>query len=324
MNPTYLGFMYNNQEEDMELKYSTTERSSAYASSSTSNYVFSKKFKYDKEKTSFSLDTTNEEDYLVGRWIDLHEQIMNSETPYYTCLSTSLTGTCSKLNKIVRYTYNENNQRYYMYYNEMAYQPTSYANANKNIAKSNILINLENWYEENLKEAKDKSNNYLSEYLSDGIYCNDRSLYSGNGYTSLDSQTSYKSYSRSNRNNLLICERADDRFSLSNTIGNGKLKYPIGLITADEVSLAGGKSDASYANNKYFLYWNGNSFLTMTPYYSNLYGENIFYVYSSTYLSSISANSKINVRPVINLKANTKIVSGEGTTDSPFEITLQN
>ena len=111
---------------------------------------------------------------------------------------------------------------------------------------------------------------------------------------------------------------------MSEIIGNGKLKYPIGLITADEVRLAGGKSDSDYKNDKYYLYWGNNSFSTITPAYTGIYGDYLYYVYNSLYISTISAPSSSNTRPVINLKANTKIVSGNGTTDSPFEITLGN
>ena len=50
----------------------------------------------------------------------------------------------------------------------------------------------------------------------------------------------------------LNCSRDIDKFTVSNSIGNGKLTYPVGLLTVDEVMYAGGKRLTG--NSTYYLY----------------------------------------------------------------------
>ena len=50
----------------------------------------------------------------------------------------------------------------------------------------------------------------------------------------------------------LTCSRDIDKFTVSNSIGNGKLTYPVGLLTADEVMYPGGRDNSS--NSSFYLY----------------------------------------------------------------------
>ena len=93
----------------------------------------------------------------------------------------------------------------------------------------------------------DSEGNLLTNYIVDGTFCNDRTLASNNtsdGY-SLVPNTIYSAYERlyynSNKTATLKCSRDVDKFSTTSSRGNGDLTYPIALITADEVALAGGR-----------------------------------------------------------------------------------
>ena len=120
-----------------------------------------------------------------------------------------------------------------------------------------------------------------------------------------------------NKSATLICANANDLFGVAS--GNGKLTYPVGLITADEVALAGGKY--SEENSNFYLRTNGY-FWTMTP--SNFLSTTaiayVFSVYTSGMLSSNVVTNRYGLRAVINLKSDSLISSGYGTVESPYVI----
>ena len=97
----------------------------------------------------------------------------------------------------------------------------------------------------------------------DNVFCNDRATNS-TWQSSPRTTMNYNAYYRRN-NPTLTCENKQDNFTTTNYgNGNGALTYPVGLINADEVTLAGGYLKTT--NTKYYLY-NGLSYYTMTPYY---------------------------------------------------------
>ena len=98
--------------------------------------------------------------------------------------------------------------------------------------------------------------------------------------------------------------------------GNNMLSYPIGLITVDEVIYAGG--NAANVNSSYYLYENID-YWTMSPLYYEYeaFGSivrNMGYLYYNNVVSTAG------VRPVINLKPNVEITSGDGTQSNPYVI----
>ena len=117
----------------------------------------------------------------------------------------------------------------------------------------------------------------------------------------------------------LSCANNNDKFSSTASYGNGLLTYPVGLITADEVALAGGKYNMK--NEKYYLRTNAY-FWTMTPsrFNSSSAGTSEFNVYPTGLLSNDNVASGLGLRPVINLKSETMLSRGNGTVDHPFEI----
>ena len=190
----------------------------------------------------------------------------------------------------------------------------THANTNNSTIKGII----DNWYSNNLASN--------SSYLADYFFCNDRSIYSGNGYgTNL---TSYNGYNRlfTNKNQTLVCSQANDRFSVSSNNGNGKLTYPIGLLTADEVQYAGSMQSSNNTNTSYYLY-TANAMWTMTP--SDYYSENnsasgyVFYINTNGQMRLTNdLTSTHDVRPAINIKNTVEIASGDGTYNNPYTLTL--
>lgn len=182
---------------------------------------------------------------------------------------------------------------------------TTYLDTHANINSSTIKSYLEDWYLDNIE------NTGYSSYLSDAIYCNDRSLSSGDGIGI--NETTYSGALTS-----LICSQSNDKFSYYTGIGNGLLTYKIGLITASEVRLAGGVLDSSSVTNIYYYLYNGNDYWTMTPRNYDI-GEVIYGVNSDGNLSSLAALNSSYVRPVISLKSGLTY-SGSGTKNDPFTV----
>ena len=106
-------------------------------------------------------------------------------------------------------------------------------------------------------------------------------------------------------------------FKCSNT--SDILKIPVGLITADEVVMAGLPWNGSTTSN--YLY-TGQHYWTMSPcrYYSTR-GAGVFRVYSTGGLDAPDVNNAtLGVRPAINLRSDVTISSGDGTSSNPYII----
>ncbi len=175
---------------------------------------------------------------------------------------------------------------------------------------------------------------YASKLDTNAGFCGDRSnlnLQSGVGTGTVI--TYNKGYSRvAESTPTLTCENASDYYTVSSaTSGNKKLSYPIGLITADEVMLAGhagGVFDGSYnhqkSNNGSYL-TTGNTFWTMTPAGGyNSFGipywrALVFYVNASGEFDDHHVYNAVGLRPVINLKSDVTI-TGSGTMTNPYVV----
>ena len=178
---------------------------------------------------------------------------------------------------------------------------------------------IDTWYENNLRTG-------YEDYLSNEIFCNDRSYATRSGYSNLY----YGSYVRLNtyKNPTLECTNRADRFSLKvsgagcvpgvSGAGNNQLNYPIGLLTADEVSFAGGADD--YARNTKFFLYTGESYWLGSPYYSSSSYATVLTEYSDYSLMYEGVSYNYGVRPVINLKSSVKYKGGTGSENNPYEI----
>ncbi len=101
--------------------------------------------------------------------------------------------------------------------------------------------------------------------------------------------------------------------------GNEVLTNPVGLITSDEVAMAGGFGDTTGTN--YWLYTN-EYYWTMSPWsYHSENWPNVFYVRADGNLGGNTTGWTLpRVRPVVNLKADTTFSEGDGKSSSPFVV----
>jgi len=139
---------------------------------------------------------------------------------------------------------------------------------------------------------------------------------------------SYKCGNNENRS-LYSDANIADKFSASITNGgNGQLEYPIAQITADEIAYAGGKR-GGYSSNWYFYnsingdavgsdYW-----WTMSPHsYSSAEGM-MFYIGLNGNLSVGNIrHTDPGIRPVLSLKSCVKVTSGNGSSSTPYEVSI--
>ena len=209
-------------------------------------------------------------------------------------------------------SYNDNAYLGYMYGTTGA---STYAETHANANNSTIKTYLDTWYENNIKGTTNE------QYIADNIFCNDRSFASNNTGTGAGtSNTYYRWYNfADNANNnkmMLTCPQKNDAFTVSDTTnGNGALTYGVGLVTIDEVVLAGGWN---LENSKYYLF-SGQSYWTMSPYLNSRYAAGRF-VHShgdADYGNIVTGG--IGARPVFNLKSEV-LLQGTGTASDPYHL----
>ena len=311
-DPTYVGYMRG---EDFALQPSSETTYSAIVAGT--KYYFADNYTFDEGTKKFTLSGNISEAKTFSEMNALGTEGF-AKYPY-TCRSTSSTGTCQVLVKVNSYVNETQVKAQYI-----AYSSTSLEATRTDDKDSNAKYFLDTWYEKNIVGKTDSNGVLLTSYIVDGSFCNDRSFYSGNGY-SLVPHTFYSGYKRlisdSTKSATLKCSNASDKFSTTASRGNAKLKYPVALITADEVALAGGKFNIK--NQDYYLRTNGY-FWTMTPsrFLATLAYAIVYGVYPSGELHyGYHVAYSFGVRAVINLRSDVLISQGEGTTDNPYILT---
>ena len=291
-DPTYVGYKYN---EDFEL----------HENNGTTGYTWftnTQKYNYG---TGYTFDTSNKKFTLTGTikqltWKDNHDEIVKSQL--YSCLNMS----CNVVYKVTGYSSDTT-----MIVKPISYSSKSLSTAQTNNTNSAIKTTIDNWYKNNLIAYTSK--------LADETFCNDRSISSGTGYK-LDSYTYYGAYNRNldRRTPSLKCAQANDKFKVSNA--STKLDYPVALITADEMAMAGGVYNTS--NTNYYLYngqyqWSLSSgnFLSHSSYAFvwDVHPSGSLYPWDDV-------TNSFGARPVINLKADTLITKGDGTALNPYVV----
>jgi len=177
---------------------------------------------------------------------------------------------------------------------------------------------LDYWYYTNIEQAG------YSDYVEDTVWCNDRSISILNGWDPDGGSTLDYLYFTANtrvystREPSLTCSREIDSFTVSEDNGNGDLDYPVGLLTADEVMLAGGR--VGTANSTYYLY-SGSNYWAGSPNYFIYYNANGFIVYSTGSLHNSYVGNTHGVRPSLSLKRGFKLTGdGDGSVSNPYVI----
>ena len=180
---------------------------------------------------------------------------------------------------------------------EVTYNNKSFSNTKFGGTNSTIKTNLENWYITNLDDVDDK--------IKLGYFCNDTTL------TNNVPPVYYGAYTRlvTNHNPSLKCPD-------SNVTYGGLYKTKIGLITADEMVLAG--IGSSTTDNNYL--YDSDYVLSLSP---SMFDRNAKIITSNE--SHIYYNMQTDVTyfmiyPVINLNSNVTISQGDGTKNNPYVI----
>ena len=176
------------------------------------------------------------------------------------------------------------------------------------------------------------------EYLEDTEWCNDRSIASLGGWATDGTlySSSLEDYYlifnervrydqiifESNANNIkntntpiLTCSNPNDRLS----VANGNLTYPIGLLTFDEVAMAGARW--YHENSNFYLYTNQYYWLLSPSSFSHIDAhEGFVYTNGGLSYSTVFLNT-VGVRPALSLKLGTQILRGDGSKTKPYIIT---
>ena len=244
------------------------------------------------------------------------------------------TGTSTQIGESAFNTsYNDNAYVGYMY---GTVGSDNYEATHANTNESTIKTYIDNWYSQNFNET-------TTSKLEDTVFCNDRSTKAYDANTIGDtSRSSYgdlgygtsttfygaahrASYYSKNPNPSLVCQNNNDKFTVNIKNGNGKLTNPVGLITLDEVVLAGfntyNSNKSNYKDITNYLYTNTH-YWTFSPVILGDDGyANVGYVYNTGRVYAYYVNSIQGVRPVVSLANNTFVnPDGEGTTTNPYVV----
>ena len=205
----------------------------------------------------------------------------------------------------------------------------SLENNRTNENSSTLKTYIDTWYKSNLV-------NYTKYLSTTAVYCNDRTLSVSYPNYVIGEWMGFAGSDRleTNKAPSYNCAKTEDKFTTDSSVGNGKLTYPIALMTADEVAYAGG---IFYTESKYPFYWVYNNadnisitnsiiWWTMTPNSGspNLStGGGSWFGVNTTKPGRIGNPGRIDplaVRPVISLKADMVYKSGDGSAEAPYEI----
>lgn len=167
-----------------------------------------------------------------------------------------------------------------------------------NAIDSTAKAYLDNWFENNLLDYEGA--------FEDTVWCNDRGMEGDvfNARTRLE-----------NGAPTLECASKDDSFTVASDEGNKKLTYPTAIINADEATYAGEvlkKTQLDTFVNINYSYW------SMTPYVTN---KNM-YPNSKGVLNMNTFTYSAGIRPMVSVRNNAVIVSGNGEQNSPYVISV--
>ena len=230
-------------------------------------------------------------------------------------IGTSAFNTSNNSPKYVGYKYGED---------------TSLDTIRNNTTDSTIKTYIDTWYQNNLTD--------YTKYLSTAaVYCNDRSLGTGQTYnytSSPSSQFYFAPYYRmgydydtdgASANPSYNCSDIRDAFSVDNT--SAKLDYPVSLMTADEIAFAGGVAFktmstpyawfiSNSAGSQVSTYW-----WSLSPFDWDGSGASVWFLDSVIAdLNYYYVAGAYGVRPAISLKSCIKYSTGNGTSETPYEI----
>ena len=225
---------------------------------------------------------------------------------HYTCLN--VTGICTKVYYILEFRDN-----LYIYYLTLTSGKDIEMAKNEmfsNINSSPIKQKIDSWYQNNMTAYTAK--------LEDTIWCNDRTFIFGSLVGKDNNAGTYNSNFGMVSINCPNTSR--DGFTVStDSGGNGKLTYPVGLLAYDEVRLAGANGDSQLYLNTGYSWW------TLSPsYYGSMNAVGSRLNNSGKLEGFYAVVHVLGVRPSVSLKKNTRYMDGDGTAENPYVIDMDN
>lgn len=209
---------------------------------------------------------------------------------------------------------------YNLEYNDPKYTGYTYDNG----TDSSIKKEVDTWYKKAL------GNTVYDKMVSSGRFCSDSSGYkpaSDYGFTDfpdMDGMNAFASYDRLGQSMTNYAKPNSPTLKCPSTSENygGSYRLKAGLITADELALAGenpGVVTDSYLNSvasgEMFPYW------SMTPAaFDNDYAVAAVWFEDDGLLDNGVGHHNYAVRPVINVTTVNGFTSGDGTASSPYVI----
>ena len=192
-----------------------------------------------------------------------------------------------------------------------------YALTHANTNKSTILTNLETWYTNNLKTYES--------VIDDTVWCNDKTNVTDTSYDPWSITPNGLGYAK----NVTYYGATKRLVGTSGSAGgtgpslkcNGelsKINSKVGLITADELALAGyayglQNSTTYLQENATDTYW-----WSLSPYGFDVGSAGVWGVNGSAgYFDNYNVRGTYGVRPSISLKSTTN-VTGDGTSEKPY------
>ncbi len=172
---------------------------------------------------------------------------------------------------------------------------------NKVQVNNDINTQLLNWYKNNI------GNTAYDKQVVAYNFCNDAS-YKMNG-----KNAKFNAYGR-------LTDEIKPTMSCPAKTGDfgGVYNQKVGLITGDEVVLAGGAFESN--NYNYYLF-NGTTFFTSTPVEFTSNNAYVFAVTNTGSMDKVKTDSVNGMRPVINISGELTF-DGSGTPNSPYVINL--
>ena len=307
----YIGYMYGNRDAIVEGPYSSTNFTN------TDTFYISKEYTFDENTKLFTLKNPIQ---VLGS--NLTTDYIGYYYARYT--PTSVPSSVDTIYKIMSVTAGSSSAR--IKFGFVYYGTSSKEVAQTNTNDSTIKTYLDNWYKTNIVGTTNE------QYLADNVFCNDRSISSNvpssssSSYNNLGygtNATAYRWYygpwerNGYNSSMRLICPQKNDAFTVSDTTnGNGALTYPVGLLSTDEIVLAGGWN---VANSGYYLY-SGQVWRASSPYnFDGVYASVRVVSSDGNVLYDYMVSNDYWVRPVFNLKAEV-LAQGSGTVSDPYRI----
>ena len=205
-------------------------------------------------------------------------------------------------------------------------EDTSLDTIRNNTTDSTIKVFIDSWYQNNLT-------NYTKYLSTSAVYCNDRSLGTGQTYSvSSSSQFNFAPYYRmdwdtqgAKANPSYNCTDIRDAFSVDNT--SAKLTYPVSLVTSDEIAFAGGVA-LQFMNTPYAWFISNSAGTQVSGWWWSLSPLSWQLSFSGVqrWISDWmnwgfeSVDTAQGVRPVISLKSCIKYSTGDGSATNPYTI----